>query len=309
MKKDFTEEYVPINGIEQYFLHYPAEAEEVVLMLHGGPGFPNSYTAYYVHPFLDFCNVVYYDQRGAGKTQLKNRTNPDTLSYTILLEDLHRTVQYVKEKYKTERVLLAGHSCGSLLGTQYILKYPNDVLAYIGYGQMVESKALHRIWYMDLRKTIEKSKHKRDLKKMAAISSEFPNVPMEQFVAGVHILTDMHLKYSYGDKNYMSIFRRSPIMTFKDGMIMMRAGKNNEKLIEETYGFDISDIALYQLPIFYVLGRYDALTSSELAAEYFEKISAPKKGLYWIENAGHMTDTDQPEAFGKAILDIIEACN
>lgn len=47
------------------------------------------------------------------------------------------------------------------------------------------------------------------------------------------------------------------------------------------------------------------MTSSIIAAEYFETIKAPKKGLYWIEDAGHLPDTDNPSAFSNAIKDII----
>lgn len=49
--KNFTQEFVDINGISQYFLHYSSSQEEVVIMLHGGPGLPNSYTAYALQPY------------------------------------------------------------------------------------------------------------------------------------------------------------------------------------------------------------------------------------------------------------------
>jgi len=47
MTKNFVEEYVPINGISQYFLHVPGEGKDVLIMLHGGPGLANSYVSYY----------------------------------------------------------------------------------------------------------------------------------------------------------------------------------------------------------------------------------------------------------------------
>ena len=45
-------------------------------------------------------------------------------------------------------------------------------------------------------------------------------------------------------------------------------------------------------------------TQSTAAAEYFETINAPQKGLYWIEDAGHMIDTDNPSAFWSTIKEI-----
>ena len=79
----------------------------------------------------------------------------------------------------------------------------------------------------------------------------------------------------------------------------------NQKLYGEVlFGYDIRNIKEYQLPLYYILGRHDEMTSSTLAAQYFETISAPKKGLYWIEDAGHLMDTDNPSAFFSAIREI-----
>jgi len=63
--KTYTEEYVLINGIYQYFLHYPSSQKEVVIYLHGGPGESSANYAHVLSPHYDFCNVVFYDQRGS----------------------------------------------------------------------------------------------------------------------------------------------------------------------------------------------------------------------------------------------------
>jgi len=71
------------------------------------------------------------------------------------------------------------------------------------------------------------------------------------------------------------------------------------------FGYDISNVKEYTVPIYYILGRHDTMTPSTIVAEYFETIHAPEKGLYWIENAGHLPDTDNPSAFFSAIREII----
>ena len=69
--------------------------------------------------------------------------------------------------------------------------------------------------------------------------------------------------------------------------------------------YSIWDTTEYDVPVFYILGRDDWQVPSSLAAEYFERINAPRKGLYWIENAGHQTDIDNPKDFFKAVREII----
>jgi len=306
MPKNSIEEYVPINGISQYCLHLPNGSKDVVIMLHGGPGLANSYLAYYQQPYFDFCNAVYYDQRGAGKTQLKNNTQPEDLSLDILLEDLKQTIAYVKQKYKTDRVFLAGHSWGSMLGTEYIRKYPQDVAGYIGYGQVVADATQSRSWYEQLKAAVVKSGEEEDIKKLRSVDTNFPSIAREDYFDAYFSLGELGLKYDFAANDISEIYGNSPIWTPEDELQVSHIEQLNKKLYEEVlFGYDIRDVKAYQTPIYYVLGRQDEMTSSTLAAEYFETITAPKKGLYWIENAGHLVDTDNPSAFFRIVKEIL----
>jgi len=217
MAKNFTEESILINGISQYFLHLPHESKNVLLMLHGGPGLANSYAAYYQQPYLDFCNVVYYDQRGAGKTQLKNKVAPDSLSLDVLLEDLRQTVAYVKQKYQTDSIFLAGHSWGSVLGTQYIIKYPQDVAGYIGYGQVVDEDSQSRRWYEYLREEVMKSGDQEDIKRLDRVNAKFPNIAPETYFDEYNMLAELaYNKYDFMVNDVFEIYTNSPIWTPED---------------------------------------------------------------------------------------------
>ncbi|MCL2446375.1 MAG: alpha/beta hydrolase [Oscillospiraceae bacterium] len=309
MTEKIMEEYVSINGIEQYFLHLPSESKDLVIMLHGGPGIPNSLLAYVHQPHLDFCNVVYYDQRGAGKTQQKNKTKPENLSMDAMVEDLKETIKYIKAKYKTERVFLAGHSCGSTLGTQFIIKHPKDVAGYIGYGQEVAFVPQHKTWFEHLKAAVKESDNKKHAKKIAAVPEDFPSLPKDEFVKHTIMLTALESKYGFQAVDFVQLYRKSPLAKPKDmiQLVQMNNGSPiSKKLLGDVYhGIDISHIKEYQVPVYYILGRHDQWTPSALAAEYFETIQAPRKGLYWIEDAGHFMDTDNPAAFFGAVKEII----
>jgi len=306
MTKNFTEEYVPINGIYQYFLHIANASKDVLIMLHGGPGIPNSCIAYHQQPYLDFCNVVYYDQRGTGKTQLKNKVTPDSLSLDVLLEDLKQTVDYAKHKYETDRIFLAGHSWGTMLGTQYIIKYPQTVAGYIGYGQVVATATQDRSWYEHLKALVLKSGDQEDIKAICSVNDNFPNIDRQEFVITSALLGELEYKYGFRANDVFELYNKSPIMTSEDEIQLSQSEEFNRKLVDEVFiGYDIGNVKEYQVPVYYVLGRHDEWTTSTIAAEYFETIQAPKKGLYWIEDAGHLPDTDNPSAFFKAIKEII----
>ena len=306
MSKNFIEEYVLINGISQYFLHLPSAGKDVLIMLHGGPGLANSYVAYYQQPYLDFCNAVYYDQRGAGKTQLKNKSRPERLSLDALLEDLRQTIAYVKQKYATDRVFLAGHSWGSMLGTQYIIRYPQDVAGYIGYGQVIADAVQSRSWYEHLRAAILKSGAQEDIKKFRGVDENFPNIAREDYFKAYFSLGELGLKYDFVANDISEIYGKSPVWTPEDEAQVSHIEQLNQGLYEEVlFGYDIRHVKAYQAPVYYILGRYDEMTSSAIAAAYFETIEAPKKGLYWIEDAGHLLDTDHPGAFFGVVREIM----
>jgi len=305
--KNYTEEYLQINGISQYLLHYPAHSKEVIIMLHGGPGIPNSYIGYHLAPHLNFCNVVYYDQRGCGKTQMKSKMKVEELTLANMIEDLKQTIAHVKKKYQTERILLVGHSWGSMLGTQYILKYPKDVLGFIAYGAVADQTTQERHFYEVLEKAVNATGTKKELKLFNSVNANYPYCSKEAFAKGSATIGKLFEKHGYQKNKFMPIYLKSPLFSFfKDGAQMTKSEPFNKKmLMDMLYGYDIHNITDYQTPVFYLLGRHDEWTSSVIAANYFETINAPQKGLYWIEEAGHMVDTDNPEAFSQAVKEIL----
>jgi len=303
-----TQEYVSINGLEHFFLHIKNDSDIVAIMLHGGPGSPNSYVAHYHEPYLDFANVIYYDQRGAGKTRIKNKIDPLSLSYDVLVEDLRQIIQYAKDKYQTDSVYLVGHSCGALLGTKFIAKYRHDVAGYIGYGQVTNIALQERSWCKHTKDVILKSGNKRDIQKINTVAAALGNshITKDEYLKIAPLIMSLEEKYGYKAVDWMKIYRKSPLMSFfKDGPVMTTAYKFNQKLLSELYEFDVQNFRAYECPVYYILGRQDEWTTSTLVAEYFETITAPKKELYWIENAGHMMDMDNPSDFFATVKKII----
>ena len=308
MNNQLLEEYVQINGIEQYFLHVSNDSESVVIMLHGGPGLANSYLAYFQKPYWDFCNAVYYDQRGAGKTQLKNQTAAESLTIDLLLEDLRQTIVYIKKKYKTDKVFLAGHSWGSMLGTQYVLTYPNDVAGYIGYGQGVPGPEQDRHYYEFVKSEVMKSGNQKHIAAINQVSESFPDILREEYFEQDNIVLGIGFGcgYDFTAADVFEIYGNSPTWTNEDEDLLETIDKLNERLYTDAiFDWEIADSTEYSVPVYYILGRHDEMTSSIIAAKYFEKIKAPKKGLYWIENAGHLLDTDNPRDFFTALKEIV----
>jgi len=308
-QKDFTEEYVPINGIHQYFIHYPSPLRnEVILHLHGGPGSSAANFTHALSPYWDFCNVVYYDQRGAGRTQKKNKSKPSELTIETLIADLKETIRYIKKKYKTERVILLGQSWGTILGTQYALKYPEDIACYIGTGHCVDTRREMKIIYDKLKEAIESKGHKSDTRKIINLQNlPYMKVEDKNYVASEARFFFLRTKYGLALKtaSLLKLLFKSPIFKISDLLLMIKAPKTNIKLMKWQTDYSVWDTTEYAVPGFYLLGTDDWQTPSTLAEAYFERINAPQKKLYWIKNAGHATDVDNPADFYEAVKEII----
>ena len=307
--KNFTEEYVPINGIQQYFIHYPSPSHnEVILHLHGGPGSSAANFTHALSQYWDFCNVVYYDQRGAGRTQKRNKSKPEELTIEILIADLKETIHYIKKKYETDRVILLGQSWGTVLGTQYIQKYPEDIICYIGTGHVIDERRSMQISYDKLKECIEIKGNKKDAKKLADLH-DYPNISTEDKNWVSTEAKFFFLKTKYGltlkSGKLLKIMLKSPVFKLSDIPLLIKGPKTNLYLNKWLMKYSIWDTTDYALPVFYILGRDDWQTPSTLAAAHFEKINAPQKKLYWIGNAGHATDIDNPIDFYNAVKEIL----
>lgn len=309
-EKDFEEEYVILSGIEHYLLHYQTEPDEpVFLFIHGGPGQSETMMAYVVEEYEKRnYNIVYYDQRGAGKTYLRNKkAKPDT---EMLKNDLLEIVLYLKKKYQKEKIGILGHSWGTVLGSMFALEHPEHTLCYIGCGQVVNIMENERVGFLKLKEAIENSGNKRDKRKLSKIGE----YPVNNFSMNVYrkmgMVRNLQGKYNLAmsfDKSMIKMFIKSPIMGVRDILPFMTGMMVNMQVMKELMTFDLRERGLnYQVPVYYVLGEKDQQTPVEIGVEYFNKIKAPVKKLYMIENAGHLTMIDNISGYRNAICGIVE---
>lgn len=308
-QKNYEEEYIMLSGISHYLLHYRSKQEDpVLLFIHGGPGQSEASLAYKVEEFAGRnYNIVYYDQRGAGKTWLKNKkAKPDT---ALLKEDLLQIVQYLKKAYHKEKIGIIGHSWGSVLGSMFALEHPEHTLFYVGCGQVINLMENEQTGFAKLRDAVEKSGSKKDLKKLEKIGE----YPVDYFNLDVYRkmgkVRDLQAKYQLAatfDKSMIKVIKNSPVTGVKDLLPLITGMMVNMQVMKELMSFDLRTYGIsYQVPVYYVLGENDQQTPIEISMKYFEEIQAPEKKLYLIPNAGHLAMLDNTGAYRKAVMEIV----
>src|SRR5262245_22325115 len=150
--------YIELGGIEQWVtIRGENRDNPVVLFLHGGPGDatnPWGYAGFRL--WLKSFTVVQWDQRGAGKTLGRNGPGQAT---TISLDRMTRdgvelTERLLADLHK-DKLILVGHSFGSILGIGMAKSRPELYYAFVGTGQVADPARSYTVAYSELMKKAE----------------------------------------------------------------------------------------------------------------------------------------------------------
>ena len=92
-----------------------------MIVLHGGPDFDTSYLLPELDRLSDEFHLIYYDQRGRGRSA--DSVKPEDVSLESEIADLDQ----VRAHFHLEKVILLGHSWGTVLALEYALRHPERV--------------------------------------------------------------------------------------------------------------------------------------------------------------------------------------
>ena len=227
--------YITINGIEQYFVHYNRNSNTTVIFLHGGPGQSEAHFLYINEKMDNNYNLVYYDQRGTGKTQIKNKSLQNDVTIEVLINDLKETINYVKNKYQSKYIILLGHSFGSILSIEFIKKYPKYVNGFIGMGQVVDFIKGEKIAYDYCFNIVKQSKNKKYIKKIKKLKDYPFSINIDNAIEMIGKFRFIQIKYklagySKGNFKLFYIMRKNPLFSIKDILVLVLSLKCNKNI-------------------------------------------------------------------------------
>ena len=113
------EGHVQLNGARLYYRDLGRG--QPILVLHGGPDFDHQYLLPEMDGLSSSCRLIYYDQRGRGKSA--TGVLPDQVSMSSEVADL----EAVREHFGLDAPAILGHSWGGLLALEYVTRHPDRV--------------------------------------------------------------------------------------------------------------------------------------------------------------------------------------
>ena len=134
--------YLRLGGLDQWVMIRGASvANPPLILLHGGPGLSETrFFRRFNAPLEKSFTVVYWDQRGAGKS-FHPGIPRSSMTVEQFILDLDELVEAVCKRLEKTKVVIFGHSWGSALGPLYAARFPDKVAAYVGSGQCGDAAA------------------------------------------------------------------------------------------------------------------------------------------------------------------------
>lgn len=307
--------YVNIGGQEQYLvirgrdIHNP-----VILYIHGGPAGPDSpICTTFTDPLIDDYTVVCWDQRGCGRTYFRNAGNdPDnaTVTFERAVRDTDELVDYLRERFDTDKVILLCHSYGSMVGTQYVQAHSEKVAAFIGIGQVVNPQVSYDLEYEE---ALSRARAKGDdTKKLEEAYARYQNAEKFQDIMALSQAASPYLQ-AKDSANTLGMAFFSPYTGVDDvrwllNQVDMDKFYDLEKdLLDAIFAFNIYDYDMtYDVPMYFISGDMDYTCNYTLAEKYCEDITAPDKEFVAISGGGHCPHYATPDAWADEVLRLLE---
>jgi pimeloyl-ACP methyl ester carboxylesterase len=293
--------FASIGGIEQWIgIRGRNRENPVLLVVHGGPGFamsvlPRSY-------FFDWTNdftVAMWDQRGAGQTYGKSGPLAPGAMIDRMVQDGIEVAELVRTKLKKPKIVLVGLSWGSMLGVRMAHARPDLFYAYVGSGQSVNQYKYKRIGYEEV---LAEARRRHNAQAIHELEVAGPPPWSDASSEGVH--TKWATRFEPGQMSMREgislVLFESPagpldLRDFLRGLL-----SSDDFFREEQKSVDLSTLTDFAIPFFVFQGAVDEVTP---VRAYVDSITAPRKELVLIPNAGHNVMVTRSEEFLKLLRD------
>lgn len=303
---------VELGGAKQMVNVRGADRDNPILVvIHGGPAAVDMPIAWaWQRPWEDSFTVVQYDQRGAGRSYLLN--DPKALAPTLTPEryrdDAIELIELLRRKYGQRKILLIGHSWGSIVGMMVAAKRPDLLYAYVGVGQVIDFRENERDGYAW---TLAEARRRKDADAIRELEAIAPYPAPGQFdLATLEVERKWNVRYgglAYGREDadfYFRPARLSPLYTPADRKAWDDGSAFTMKTVwPQLADINFTNIKRLDVPVLMFLGRHDTTTPSPIAERWLKAVRAPRKTVVWFENSAHLPMTEEPGNFFAALLE------
>ncbi|AMV61071.1 Alpha/beta hydrolase [Pediococcus damnosus] len=296
-------DYLPINGIQQWVsIDGQQKTNPILFIIHGGPASTYSMFTKATQLFSTHFTVVHWDQRGAGKTYLKQPVVPKNLQ--TLVDDGLALTKQLKHAFPKAPIVLLGSSIGSIIANLMLQQGENLYAAYIATEQMTSRS--HQVAFNHLLSESKDHLLKKSwLNKLPYDAGTWSAKQIAQFnvfsalqqTDVPNMVTDLFIKnllHTYG-------------LNVRDWSAFCRGLLASRQAIQpELDSFDYRRLlSKTDVPFFVFQGSHDPITPAAATRTYFNQVQAPDKQMIIVPNSGHLCFFANPQFFLDKLVNVV----
>lgn len=308
-----TIEKIEIGGIPQSVLIQGDNTDNpLLLFIHGGPSMPVPGVccrgADYVlvtcmKKLLQHFTVVFWDQRGTGKTYSKHIPK-ETMNLEQFISDASEVADYVRHKFGRDKLHVAAHSWGTVIGLSLVHRYPEKFYSYTAFSQITSWVENDKVCYKWLMEKARQSGNRKMLQELTEVGEPPYTKGFKQWsVMRKWLLRNNSMFYNAGDKGSATMFKALKIMlkspdyslvdTF-NSLVMGFKLSYTEQMVNDLNSFNFfTDVPRLEVPVLFIHGAKENHVWPELVNKYYEGLEAPRgKKLVLSPKSSHAFHLD-----------------
>jgi len=306
-------EAIEVGGTTQWIRVRGADdSNPVLLLIQQGPGLPMINEARRIQHLLrlemDFT-VVYWDQRGCGRT-LRKPTRPVDITLDRMVGDTVSLLERLHDRFGTVAVYVAGFSFGATIGAYASAQRPDLVATLVAVGMDIDGAAAATSAYDFALSTARQQHNRRAIRQLEAIGPP-PHLNSKQFTTRVRWASNFggvatNETYSSIVRELLASLVRSPAYTTADVIRTVRCITTTQTaLLDEIANMDlVRTLPRIDVPVVIAQGRHDHVAPGEAAERYADALQAPSKQLVWFEHSAHTPHLEEPDKFRDLLMQL-----
>jgi pimeloyl-ACP methyl ester carboxylesterase len=314
-------EVVRLGGVDQSILIQAEDVTKpVLLFVHGGPCMPvpgvvsrgqDYMVSTTTKELVKHYVVVFWDQRGAGKSYQKSIPSK-TFRTEHYFQDCLELIDYLRTRFQREKVYLAGHSWGSVIGLTAASRIPEKLHGYVGISQVLNWTNNDQLCYQWLKTKAESANDQKTLTKLHELGQP-PYLEVKKWTDfrrplikyNSMIYTSDTVKHP-GMLGAFKIFLNSEEYSLKDIFHSFYSSYNltyTQDLIEDFAKINLDALRRIDIPVAFLHGAHDFHVDGRPVESFYQKLEAPQgKEMVWYEKSSHMFHPEDARGIEKFLI-------
>jgi len=286
------ETQLSINGVKHWVKISGVKNNTTpIVIIHGGPGGDNYTFERIIGPSLEkFASIIYYEQRGCGRSEAPE----DTSDYTIptLIKDLDK----LREMIGLKKISLLGYSFGAELALRYAKHYPEKVDRLIlespvelsTYAKLIQIEGFYSIADSSFKESIEE------------IVEGNTTINDKYFKVWSKASTPVVDKFLFLNQDVAALNREM----WENSNLESLGRRHFERVIfESSKGDLLESVQGLETKCLIISGIHDKNGGFHYGRD-LNKI-LPNSELKLYRNSGHFPDMEEPEEFARDIKNFV----